>query len=103
MKSAPSELSSTRVRRRLRPSLPLALLSAAYLLTGLRGQTNTTAVAGSVVLERGKTIVRQLFDGQSHEYSFDLQAGQYARVLVDQGTINVSVTLFAPNGKELFS
>src|SRR5439155_8022033 len=53
--------------------------------------------------ELGRTIERQLAGGQSHEYQFTLQAAQYARVSVEQHTINVAVAVFSPDGKEVFA
>jgi len=54
-------------------------------------------------LEPGKTVGRELAEGQSHEYSFASEAGQYARIVVDQRSINIAVTVLTPDGKELFS
>jgi len=59
--------------------------------------------AESTQLEIGKTIERQLAGGQSHEYHFTLTAGQYARVSVEQHTINVAVAIVAPDGAEAFT
>jgi hypothetical protein len=49
-----------------------------------------------MLLERDKTIERQVAGGQSHEYRFTLQAGQYARIRAEQRNINVAVASFAP-------
>jgi tetratricopeptide (TPR) repeat protein len=69
-------------------------LAAGLLSATLYGQTT---------LEPGRITGRELADGQAHEYSFGLEAGQYARVSVDQRSINVTVAVFAPDGKELYS
>src|SRR5215831_9740973 len=68
---------------RLRHSLPLVLFAAGYV----------AAAAEPTLLEPGKTIERQLAGGQSHEFSFTLQAGQYARISVEQRSINVAVAV----------
>ncbi|MEI4927319.1 hypothetical protein Q8G50_32905, partial [Klebsiella pneumoniae] len=57
--------------------------------------------AESILLNGGETIESYLADGQSHEYHFTLQAGQYARVSVEQRTINVAIACFGPDGKNL--
>ena len=67
---------------------------------GLLAQSDA---ARSTLLELGKSIERQLAGGQSHEYHFTLQAGQYARVLAEQRTINVAVAIFGPDGKQLLA
>src|SRR5215831_14084440 len=63
----------------------------------------TTAGAQSSLLEPGTTIKGQLQAGQSTEFRFTLQAGQYARVAVEQRTINVILVCFGPEGKQLWS
>src|SRR6516162_10086080 len=70
------------------------LLAAGLLSATLYGQTT---------LEPGRITGRELADGQAHEYSCGLEAGQYARVSVDQRSSNVTVAVFAPDGKELYS
>src|SRR5437016_2435750 len=79
------------------------LFASGYLAVALYGQTSGVTASESTLLERGKTHERQLSEGQAHEYSFTLQAGQYAKVSIDQRSINVAVTVFAPDGKELFT
>src|SRR5215831_17883186 len=63
----------------------------------------TTAGAQSSLLEPGTTIEGQLQAEQSREYRFTLQAGQYARVAVEQRTIDVALVCFGPDGKQLWS
>lgn len=53
------------------------------------------------VLEQGKPVERELSGGQSHSYRIALASGQYIHVLVDQRGIDVVVTLFAPDGKQI--
>src|SRR5262249_21778585 len=57
----------------------------------------------SMPLEPGKAVERQLAGGQSHEYQLFLEAGQYARVRVDQVGINVAIACLGPDGKERFA
>jgi CHAT domain-containing protein/tetratricopeptide (TPR) repeat protein len=56
-----------------------------------------TACAGLVraqaPLEAGKPVQRQLNGGESHEYRFRLEAGQFARIWVEQESIQASVTI----------
>ncbi len=64
----------------------------------LNAQTPETAVQ----LEPGKLQERELAVGQSHNYKIHLQAGQCARIEVEQRGINVLLNVFAPDGKYLF-
>src|SRR5215471_4665473 len=59
--------------------------------------------ADPVLLEPGKTVAGELAGGQSHEYQFGLEAGQYAKLLLDQRSINVAVECIGPDGKPRFS
>ena len=45
----------------------------------------------------------QLRGGESHEYRFVLNAGQYARLLVDQRSVNVAVEVCDPSGKSVYA
>ncbi|MCI0563011.1 MAG: PPC domain-containing protein, partial [Nitrososphaera sp.] len=54
-----------------------------------------------LILEPGKPIERELKGGEVHTYQIVLNAGQYLHVVVDQRGIDVVVTLFAPDGKQL--
>ncbi|MEO6391733.1 MAG: tetratricopeptide repeat protein, partial [Pyrinomonadaceae bacterium] len=46
----------------------------------------------------GKPIEREMAGGQTHYYQLALNAGQYARVVVDQKWFDVAVKIFAPDG-----
>jgi len=52
-------------------------------------------------LELGKPIERELAGGQSHSYEIVLNSGEYVHVVIDQRGIDVVVTLFAPDGKQI--
>lgn len=52
-------------------------------------------------LELNRPVERELSGGQSHSYRLDLSAGQYLHVVVEQRGIDVAVTLFGPDGKQL--
>src|SRR5262245_17400719 len=79
----------------------LVLFAAGCIATGLLGQAGRAPSSESTQLELGNTIEGQLAGGQSHEYHFTVQAGQYVRVLVEQHSINVTIACFGPNGREL--
>src|SRR5947209_54544 len=69
-------------------------------------QTNSpiTATRGSQdlrLLEPGKPIKEELAGGQARSYRLALTAGQYVYVVVEQHGIDVVVTLFGPDGKEM--
>ncbi len=52
-------------------------------------------------LELGKPIERELKGGETHTFTVDLSAGQFLRVVVDQRGIDVVVTLFGPDEKQI--
>ncbi|HWN99456.1 MAG TPA: CHAT domain-containing protein [Blastocatellia bacterium] len=52
-------------------------------------------------LEAGKPIERELKGGETHSYQLTLEAGQYARVVVEQRRINLAVSVFDPAGKKI--
>jgi CHAT domain-containing protein len=72
-------------------------LSLFLLAITLPGQTE------SKLLDAGKLIEGRLADGESHEYTFTLTAGEYARVLVDQRSVKLTVSVISPGGQEIFS
>src|SRR5262249_149299 len=49
-----------------------------------------------------KTIEREFAGGQSHDYHFTLEAGEYAKLLVEPVSIFVAIAVFGPDGKQLF-
>jgi len=53
------------------------------------------------LLQPGKPIVRDLAGGQTHSYVFQVAAGQFLHVVVDQRGIDVVVSLFSPEGPQL--
>jgi CHAT domain-containing protein/tetratricopeptide (TPR) repeat protein len=59
--------------------------------------------AQTTQLEPGSSFTKELAGGQSHEYHFTLAAGQYARMALEQHTINVAVTVAGPDDKEIFT
>jgi CHAT domain-containing protein/tetratricopeptide (TPR) repeat protein len=89
--------------RRLRWWLPVALFAAGCIATGSLAQTSRTQATEATQLEVGRTIEGQFAGDQSHEYRFTLAAGQYARLLVAQHTINVAVAVVAPDGMEVLA
>src|SRR5262249_32582618 len=60
------------------------------------------SAAKTLTLDPGKTIARELRGGETHEYQFALQAGQYAHVEVDQKSIDVTVVARGPDGERIF-
>src|SRR5215831_19313202 len=56
-----------------------------------------------VLLELRQSRDGQLSGGESHEYRFVLNAGQYARLLVDQRSVNVAVEVCDPSGKSVYA
>ena len=63
---------------------------------------DTVPRSGAVLpLELGRPIERELTGGESHEYRLTLGVGQYAQVSIEQRTINVAVTIFGLDGKQI--
>jgi len=54
-------------------------------------------------LEAGKPIEREMAGGQKHYYKITLEAGQYLHLIVDQRGIDLIVTLFGPDDKQIFT
>ena len=73
----------------------LALLLLLTAATPVYSQTQSTP------LEFGKTIERDIKPGEPQTYSLSLPAGMYGRVEVHQKTVNVGITVFGPDGKQL--
>src|SRR6185295_9322721 len=53
------------------------------------------------LLEVGKPIEREMRGGETHAYSFPLASGQYLHAVVDQRGMDVVVSLFGPDGKQV--
>jgi hypothetical protein len=52
-------------------------------------------------LQAGTPVERSLGPGQSHNYTINLDAGQFLQLVVDQHGIDVIVRVFSPSGKRL--
>src|SRR6185436_11184410 len=50
----------------------------------------------------GQQVSAELKGGEGRAYELDLQAGDYAHVVVDQQKIDVAVRLLGPGGEERF-
>ena len=75
----------------------LLLVTLELLATNLAAQSDKDIQ----LIEPNKPVERELGGGQSHSYRLVLTPGQYLRVTVDQRGIDVVVTLFGPDGKQL--
>jgi CHAT domain-containing protein/tetratricopeptide (TPR) repeat protein len=60
-----------------------------------------TTTQQAVPLEKAKPIERELAGSEVHAYSIQLTTGQFLNVVVGQYDIDVVVTVFAPDGKQL--
>ncbi len=79
----------------MKPGAFYLLLFALSLLVGVaRAQEPTT-------LEPGKPLEREIAGGEAHAYQITLQAGQFARLRLDQRAIDAALILMAPDGKQL--
>jgi hypothetical protein len=52
-------------------------------------------------LEPGKPVEREIAGGQEHAYQIALRAGQFTRVVVEPKGIGLTVSLTAPDGKQI--
>ncbi len=85
-----------RARPRLQWLLPLALLAV--------GDASPQGPAKPAApLEPGKIVECELAGGQWREFLVGLKADEYARVAVDQRSVDVAVTVFRPDGEQLFA
>jgi hypothetical protein len=50
------------------------------------------------LLEQGRSITRDIADGEVHSFSFDVKVGEFLHVFVRQLGVNVAVRLIAPEG-----
>lgn len=64
-------------------------------------QENAQRLDEPRVLEFGKVIERELRAGQAHAYLIDLEANQFLHLIVNQEGVDVVVTVYDPNRKEL--
>ncbi len=80
----------------------LSFLILFHSKTAAQEKAGTSKPAQEVrVLALGKPIERELRAGEVHAYQMTLRPGQYLHVVVDQRGIDVVVTLFGPDGKQL--
>src|SRR5262249_7404123 len=55
----------------------------------------------SISLRLGTPVERELSGGQLHSYKIMTLSGQYLHIVVEQRGIDVSVTLFTPDGRKI--
>ncbi|HYW70112.1 MAG TPA: CHAT domain-containing protein [Pyrinomonadaceae bacterium] len=65
-------------------------------------QTDSSSIPVTT-LELGRPLERELAGGQSHSYRFNLSAGQYVKIAVEQRGIDVVLSIVGPDGKQLAS
>src|SRR5688572_8654538 len=57
--------------------------------------------AQTTVLEPGKPVERDIANGETHKYVVKLEPGQLIHMVVTQESVDVAVTVLAPDGKKL--
>ena len=80
---------------------PLISLTLLLLLSTITGAAKTQSESAEPSLIQGSKLERRLAGGQAHSYPIQLTSGQYLQLVVTQRGIDVVVTLFAPDGKEI--
>jgi len=60
-----------------------------------------TVRATSISLELGKALEASIAAGETHSYTLNLNAGQYAHILVDQRKADVVVAVYGPDGTKI--
>jgi hypothetical protein len=76
----------------------LLLLMSSLLATSFAVESDKDVY----LLELHKPVEHELAGGQSHSYRIVLAAEQYLRVVAEQRGIDVVLTLFDPNGKQVW-
>jgi CHAT domain-containing protein/Tfp pilus assembly protein PilF len=87
-------------------SIGSSLIRSAHSAQTLSSQQDKAGASGAApsaeeaqALEQGRSIEREISNGQSHSYLITLNTGQYLRVHVEQQGIDVTVALLKPDGK----
>ncbi|MGI8788321.1 MAG: CHAT domain-containing protein [Pyrinomonadaceae bacterium] len=93
-------LNTNRFERTFLYLLCLLVVSGAARF-GYSQTTETQKTSDAVILESGKPIERELFGGEKHSYRINLNANQYAKIIVEQQGINVSARLLSADGKTI--
>ncbi len=79
------------------PTIVLLVLS----VTTADGQPLTQGEAATVSLEPGKSIERSIAADETHSYILNLNAGQYAHVVVDQRGADVVVVVYGSDNAKI--
>jgi hypothetical protein len=80
---------------------PFLFLPALLLIFPAAPFTVAQLPAANTPLQAGQSIERTLGAGQSHNYTVNLDEGQFLQLVVDQRGIDVIVRVFSPRGKRL--
>ncbi|UCC83549.1 MAG: serine hydrolase [Gemmatimonadota bacterium] len=82
-------------------ALPLFALLSALTCTNALAPGSALAQTQVAGLTLGQPIEKELAGRESHSYSVDLEAGQFMFAAVDQRGIDVTVTVFGPDGEQV--
>lgn len=80
---------------------PLFLVAALLLVSGRAAHAQ--APSQPTALELNAPVERDIASGESHDYSYDLQAGQLLRLKWGAQRPGIVVSVFAPDGKLVFA
>jgi CubicO group peptidase (beta-lactamase class C family) len=79
----------------------LSIVVWALLPTSVSFSQSGVKQTGSPELNPGKPVERQLSQSEKHTYRVELKSGQSLFAVVDQKGIDVVVTVFGPDGKQI--
>lgn len=67
-------------------------------LSGVQSSQVNAPQAATSALKQGEVVRREITRGQTHAFSIALEAGQYARIVVEQFGIDLVIGTFNPDG-----
>src|SRR5262245_3048398 len=81
-----------------RPTVFLLILLAVGSVASARTRAQETTVR---TLEQGQPVQRRLVAGELHLYGVSLASGEYARITVNEQSIDIAIAAVDPDGKTI--
>lgn len=83
-------------------ALRFAAVASVLLLSGAMNAATSSQETNPYSLTPGQPVTREMRGGEQHTYQVQLNAGQHARVVLEQKGIDVVLGLLGADGKPLF-